>query len=89
MTEWGVVGVLITMVGLILAVTTPLLKLNTNITTLTAAVAVLQKNLGELVKGNSDSHEKLWDRSREQEKTLTSHETRISVIEDWRDKGAN
>lgn len=81
MDEWAVVGVIIVLFGLIVAIVTPLLKLNTSITQLTCAVSVLQKNIEGLTTKNSESHTKLWEHNSRQDDTLADHETRIKIIE--------
>ena len=48
MTEWGVVGVIVALVGFLAATAGPLLKLNGAITRLTVAVEGFQKSLDKL-----------------------------------------
>lgn len=81
MDEWTVVGVIVVLFGLIAAVVTPLLKLNTSITQLTCAVSVLQKNIEGLTSKNSESHTKLWEHNSKQDTLLADHEARIKIIE--------
>ena len=87
MNEWAVVGVITVLFGLIAAVVTPLLKLNTSITQLTCAVSVLQKNIEGLTTRNSESHTKLWEHNGRQDSLLADHETRLKIIENA-DRGA-
>jgi hypothetical protein len=81
MNEWAVVGVITVLFGLIAAVVTPLLKLNTSITQLTCAVSVLQKNIEGLTTRNSESHTKLWEHIGKQDLLIADHETRLKIIE--------
>lgn len=81
MNEWAVVGVIVVLFGLIAAVVTPLLKLNTSITQLTCAVSVLQKNIEGLTSRNSEGHAKLWEHNNRQDARLSDHETRIKILE--------
>jgi len=81
MDEWAVVGVIVVLFGLIAAIVTPLLKLNTSITQLTCAVGVLQKNIEGLTTKNSESHTKLWEHNSKQDSVIADHETRIQIIE--------
>lgn len=85
MTEWGVVGVLIAVVGLFFTVGKPVINLNTSITKLTVAVDRLQKDYDDLKKRaheevndlavkNSDSHRRIHDK-------LDDHEQRITDLE--------
>ena len=52
MTEWGVVGVVVALVGFLAATAGPLLKLNGAITRLTVAVEGFQKSLDKLDSEN-------------------------------------
>lgn len=85
MTEWGVVGVLIAIVGLFFTVGKPVITLNTSITKLTVTVDRLQKDYDDLKKQahsevndlavkNSDSHRRIHDK-------LDDHEQRITDLE--------
>lgn len=85
MTEWGVVGVLIAVVGLFFTVGKPVITLNTSITKLTVTVDRLQKDYDDLKKQahsevndlavkNSDSHRRIHDK-------LDDHEQRITDLE--------
>lgn len=79
--EWTVVGVIVVLVGLVAAIVTPMIRLNTSITKLTCAVDSFQKNLDELTQKNSDSHNRLWNHNADQDKILNGHETRLCVLE--------
>ena len=81
MSEWGVVGVIIALVGLGAAIIKPILSLNTSIVKLTAAVENLQEDLRESTTKNSKAHERLWDHNEKQDKTLDDHEKRIVCLE--------
>jgi len=73
---WEIVGgilAIITALGLIIA---PLLKLNTNIVKLTCSV--------DSLKESTDNNKQCTDAI---SRIVQNHETRITVIEDWR-KGA-
>lgn len=85
MTEWGVVGVLIAVVGLFFTVGKPVINLNTSITKLTVTVDRLQKDYDDLKKQahsevndlavkNSDSHRRIHEK-------LDDHEQRITDLE--------
>ena len=86
--EWGVVGVLITLVGLGGAIIAPILKLNTAIVRLTVAVDNLnrdivdiKKDMGEFVNGNHNSHVRIHNRIDECADELRAHESRIKELE--------
>lgn len=84
MTEWGVVGVIVALVGLIAVLVKPMLSLNTSITKLTVMMEQFAENLTDLTGKNSKTHERLFGKLEEQETTLDDHETRITVLEDRR-----
>ena len=86
--EWTTVTVIIALVGLIVTVTTPLIKLNSNITRLTVILDGIKAELEEQKKALSaqkadsrESHRRLWAHNDEQDETLNDHETRIRVLE--------
>ena len=64
-----------------LAVSAPVIKLNTSITKLIGAVATLQTLVDNLTADNKAAHQRLWDRSDEHGEQLGEHETRITVLE--------
>lgn len=89
MTEWGVFGVVVALVGFAISIITPILKLNTNITRLTVTMEHLVKEMGgqskkmeEIREKNHRSHERLWEKNEEQDKAIENHETRIKVLEE-------
>lgn len=86
--EWTTVTVIISLVGLIVTVTTPLIKLNSNITRLTVILDGIKAELEEQKKALSaqkadsrESHRRLWAHNDEQDNILNDHETRIRVLE--------
>ena len=68
--EWIVVGVIVTLIGLVTAIVTPMLKLNTSITTLTTKMA----QLIAIQEKNEKKHEGY-------DNELEDHEIRISILE--------
>ena len=81
MTEWGVFGVVIALVGFAATFLAPALKLNSSITKLTVMVERLVKDMNDQRESNSKAHERLWDKNDEQDKALNDHETRITTLE--------
>lgn len=81
MTEWGVVGVIIALVGLGAAIIKPVLSLNTSITRLNLTLEQLQRDVGTMTTKNSKSHERIWDKLEEQGGALEDHERRIDSLE--------
>ncbi len=88
MNEWGVVTVIIALVGLFLTVGKPIINLNKTMTTLNVNVEHNSQELKEL-KGDfktqrdsaSASHQRLWDHNAQQDKQIQDHETRIGLLE--------
>lgn len=81
MSEWGVVGVLVALVGLISAVTAPLIKLNSSIVALTNQVQNILDGLGEFKKRYVDNLNELKAADGEMQGRLDDHEHRITVLE--------
>ena len=81
MTEWGVVGVIVVLLGLIVSVVKPLISLNAVLTRLTDAIGVLEKELTALARKNGEAHDRFWNHEREQDEILKDHEFRLLKIE--------
>lgn len=81
MTEWGVVGVFIAIVGLVATLVKPMLSLNTSMTKLTMSNEQLSNDLKQLVDKNTESHTRLWQKNDEQDTRINEHEYRISELE--------
>ena len=72
----GIIGAAVSVIGLLVTAITVIVKLNSSITKLTCAV----DSLKEYTESNAKCHEEFAH-------AISNHETRISVLEDWR-KGA-
>ena len=88
MTEWAVVGVIITLATFIIAIVKPLISLTKAITELSAAVGQLQKESSKQEQKAHESHQRLWDYNYEQDekiaqntKKLIEHDGRIKTLE--------
>lgn len=81
MTDWDIVKDIVVLAGLIITVTTPLLKLNTSITQLKALLDSVAKQVQENNKSNSASHKRLWEHNKEQDETLQRHEQRLHDLD--------
>lgn len=81
MTEWGVVSVLIALVGLFITVGAPIIKLVASITKLNSTVQAIQMDLQELTEHNTASHSRIFSRLDGHDEKLQDHEIRISSIE--------
>lgn len=81
MTDWDIVKDIVVLAGLIMTVTTPLLKLNTSITQLKALLDSVAKQVQENDKSNSANHKRLWEHSTEQDEILQNHEMRLHDLD--------
>lgn len=79
--EWTVVGVIVTLVGLAASIVAPIIKLTKTITQLTVVMDGLRETVEANRKDNKASHERIWDHNKEQDDTISNHETRITVLE--------
>lgn len=81
MTDWDIVKDIVVLVGLIVTVTTPLLKLNTSIAQLKALLDSVVKQVQDNDRSNSASHKRLWEHNEEQDETLQRHEQRLHDLD--------
>lgn len=79
--EWNVVLVIIALAGLFATVGAPIIKLNTNITTLNETIKGLEKRQDKLENGNSEAHERIWKHNDEQDEVIQKHEMRLHDID--------
>lgn len=82
MTEWAVVGVLITLGGFFLTIGAPILKLNGTITRLQVVLDDLKKDFDKQQVKSSETHKRIFDHAAEQDRRIEDHEVRISLMED-------
>lgn len=74
MTEWGVVEVIIALVGLFLTVGKPIMNLITSITKLTLSMDSIRSYVDQMVSKNTESHRDIF-------RQLDNHESRIGSLE--------
>ena len=77
----GVIGIIVTLVGLFFTIGKPIIELNKNITTLNVSVENNNQRLDKQEKDAHESHTKLWAHNDNQDEKLADHETRISILE--------
>ena len=82
MTEWGVVLVIVTLLGFVSGIVAPLIKLNTAIVKLIDSVEALDKSLAALRESNSEKHGKMFEKLESHGETLADHEARLKRIEE-------
>ena len=85
MTEWGVVGVIVVLVGLFVTFATPLIKAIKAMTRLTVSVENLTKEIESLKSDNETEHDRLWAHNDKQDSQIEDHEKRIIRIEERND----
>ncbi|MBR2131246.1 MAG: hypothetical protein IJ955_01695 [Oscillospiraceae bacterium] len=81
MSEWAVFGVIITLLGFLAAVVTPVANLTRAITRLSVVVDNLGTDMAEMRKTNAESKRKLWQHNEEQDEKLCELGIRVSVLE--------
>lgn len=81
MTEWGVVLVIVTLVGLFSGILAPIIKLNTAIVKLIDSVNALDKSLSALNESNTRTHKRIWEKLDEHNDKINNHESRLLLIE--------
>ena len=59
--EWTIVGVIVVLIGLVAAITKPLLAWNTNLTENTMAIKGLTDSIRGNEKSNAEEHIAIWD----------------------------
>lgn len=84
MTEWTVVGVIVTLVGLIVAIVKPLLTLNGSIVKLTEEVGNILSGLEAFKKRYVENLTELKTADKKMQEKLDNHEVRIVKLEEHR-----
>ncbi len=79
--EWQIFTVIVAIVGAAVTVTTPVLKLTNTITKLNETCENLENRFKEFEDNNKDSHRRIWEHNEEQDKIISNHEIRITVLE--------
>lgn len=74
MNEWGVVLVIVTLLGLIGAFVKPLIKWNTSLTENTMATKALTKTMEKYEADNAAEHKEIWDELDKQDERITKIE---------------
>jgi uncharacterized protein (DUF2141 family) len=80
--EWTVVTVIIALIGLVTAIITPLIKLNTTITKLTVIVDGIEKRYSGISTLNSEAHCDINRRIEEHGIKISEHDTDIAVLKE-------
>lgn len=81
MNEFDVVNVIVVLVGLLITVGTPILKLTNSMNTLSGQVTLLLKNLDDFKDRYKDNLKELKDTDQDLYDKYNDHETRITKLE--------
>lgn len=81
MDEWGVVGVIIALIGVVGAVVAPMIKLNTAIVKLTITLESVQSEFLKLENSANTAHQRMWNRIDQHSERMENHEHRIKRLE--------
>lgn len=81
MNEWTVVTAIVVLVGLISAVASPVVKLNTTLAKLNTTVDTLEKDVEAMKQRNAQGHNQIWESNKEQDKQLADLSVRLAVME--------
>lgn len=84
MDEWGVVLTIVTLIGLLTAIITPIVKLMSAITKLTTVVEQQKKDYEELLKKTTDGRHKLWENINSLNNQVSANNVRIRNLENER-----
>jgi hypothetical protein len=79
--SWEIFLGIAALLSFVIAVTGPMLKLNTSITKLNASVDVLKDAIDKIEEDNEKSHKRLWDHNTEQDKLIAENAKKIRDIE--------
>ena len=80
--EWTIVGVIVVLIGLVAAITKPLLAWNTNLTENTMAIKGLTDSIKGNEKCNADEHIAMWNELEKHCDVIGRHDTEIAVLKE-------
>ena len=78
---WEIFLGIVALVGFIISVATPLMKLSKTRTELNINMQNLNKAMNVLTTNNTESHRRIWQHNEEQDEKIENHEKRITKIE--------
>lgn len=81
MDKWEVFLVISALVGFLIAVVGPILKLNTTITKLIVTMENFETRFDKMDDSNSKSHGRIWNELEKHDEVLSDHETRLHDLE--------
>ena len=81
MTEWGVVGILITLVGFALTIGKPIVTLNSTIVRVITKLEDFERRFEADREESTKVHHEIIEHATEQDKLIADHEIRIVKLE--------
>ena len=78
---WEIFLGIVAIIGFIVTVTTPLMKLSKTMTELNINMQNLNQAMDTLTTNNTESHRRIWSHNDEQDEKIENHEKRITKIE--------
>ena len=78
---WEIFLGIAALLSFVVAVTGPMMKLNTSITKLNDSVDVLKDAINRIETDNEESHKRIWKHNDEQDKVIADHTQRLNNIE--------
>lgn len=78
---WEIFLGIAALLSFVIAVSGPLLKLNTSITKLNASVDTLKEAIDKIDKDNENSHKRIWEHNEAQDKLIADNIRRLDNIE--------
>lgn len=79
--EWTIVTVIVVLLGLVVTVMTPLIKLNSSLTKLNVTLTALDVRMTRIETDNHNSHARIWTKNEEQDGRLANHDQRLVLLE--------
>ena len=78
---WEIFLGIVALIGFLITVMTPLLKLNKVMTELNCSVDGLKQLIADINSKNSETHKRIWEHNVKQDGMIDNHERRITKIE--------
>lgn len=88
--SWEIFLGIVALVGFLVTIGAPVLKLNTSIIRLNESVNVLRDTITKTETDNKEAHKRIWDHMDDVDETIKDHEDRLvkaeAVLQSQRDK---
>ena len=78
---WEIFLGIVALVGFLVTVISPLMKLSKTMTELNVNMQNLNQAMNTLTSNNTESHRRIWEHNEEQDSKIENHEKRITKIE--------